>query len=77
MKRYALREAQAHLKQLIADARRGETILIDDENDQVVQLVPIAPQPSESARKAGSARGQIKLSPDFDAPLSDFDAYTK
>ena len=75
MKRYALGEAQTRLKQLIDAARSGEIILITDENNEGVQLVPVAPQ--QKPRRAGSARGQIKMSPDFDAPLPDFDAYTE
>jgi antitoxin (DNA-binding transcriptional repressor) of toxin-antitoxin stability system len=69
--RYSLREAQTHLQKLIADAQHGKTVLILDENDQAVQLVPVV-VPSKP-RKAGSAQGQIKMSADFDAPLTDFD----
>lgn len=73
MERYSIREAQDHLPRLIVDARQGKTVLIMDENDQVVQLVPVTTPPKP--RKAGSARGQIKMAPDFDAPLADFDEY--
>jgi len=73
MERYSLHEAQDQLKRLIDDARHGKTILILDEDDQAVQLVPVA-SPTRP-RKAGSARGQITMAPDFDAPLTDFDEY--
>jgi antitoxin (DNA-binding transcriptional repressor) of toxin-antitoxin stability system len=74
MKQYSLRDAQDHLQQLIDEAREGKTIVILDEYDQAVQLVPLtAPKP----RKAGSARGKIKIADDFDAPLPDFDSYTQ
>jgi hypothetical protein len=43
-----------------------------DENDQVVQLVPVTTPPK--SRKA-AVRGLIKMAPDFDAPLADFDEY--
>jgi antitoxin (DNA-binding transcriptional repressor) of toxin-antitoxin stability system len=69
MDRYSLRDAQAHLQQLIDDARQGKTVLILDENEQAVQLVPVAT--AQKPRKAGSARGLIKMSDDFDAPLTD------
>lgn len=69
MERYSLKEAQDHLQQLIVDARHGKTVLILDENVGAVQLVPVTPPPKP--RKAGSARGQIKMSADFDAPLDD------
>jgi antitoxin (DNA-binding transcriptional repressor) of toxin-antitoxin stability system len=73
MERYSVREAQDHLHKLIADAQHGKTILIMDEDDLVVQLVPV-PTPKEN-RKAGSAQGLIKMASDFDAPLADFDEY--
>jgi antitoxin (DNA-binding transcriptional repressor) of toxin-antitoxin stability system len=73
MECYSIREAQDHLPRLIVDARQGKTVLIMDENDQVVQLVPVTTPPKP--RKAGSARGLIKMAPDFDAPLADFDEY--
>jgi antitoxin (DNA-binding transcriptional repressor) of toxin-antitoxin stability system len=73
MEQYSLREAQDHLKKLVDDAQHGKTIVILDENDRAVQLVPVG-TPAKS-RKAGSARGQINMAADFDAPLSDFDEY--
>lgn len=72
MERYSIQEAQDHLQQLIAAAQHGETVLILDENQQAVQLVPIA---AARSRKAGSARHQIRIAADFDAPLDDFDEY--
>ncbi|MCL4252281.1 MAG: type II toxin-antitoxin system prevent-host-death family antitoxin [Anaerolineae bacterium] len=73
MRNYTLTEAQSNLGQLIEDAQAGETIIISDDNNHVVQLVPIIRQ--RKARKAGSARGLIQMSDDFDAPLDDFDEY--
>ena len=71
MQRYSLREAQDHLKQLIDDAQQGETVLILDEDDRAVKLVPV--QTLAKPLKPGSARGQIRMYASFDAPLSDFD----
>ncbi|MDX2079007.1 MAG: type II toxin-antitoxin system prevent-host-death family antitoxin [bacterium] len=73
MRNYSLKEAQSNLAQLIAEAQEGETIIISDEQDHVVQLVPI--KKTKKARRAGSARGLIHMADDFDAPLSDFDEY--
>jgi antitoxin (DNA-binding transcriptional repressor) of toxin-antitoxin stability system len=73
MEAYSLQDARDHLQQLIDDARRGKTILILDEHARAVQLVPVN---LAKARRAGSARGQIKMADDFDAPLTDFDEYT-
>ena len=75
MERYSVRDAQDHLQKLIDDAQHGKTVLILDENDQAVQLVPV--DEARKPRKAGSARGQIQMSSDFDAPLPDFDEYTE
>jgi antitoxin (DNA-binding transcriptional repressor) of toxin-antitoxin stability system len=70
---YSLRDAQDRLKKLVDDAQHGKTVLILDENDRAVQLVPVVA--TAKPRKAGSARGQIKMTSDFDAPLSDFGEY--
>lgn len=70
MCRYTLEYAQNHLKKLVDDAQHGKTVLILDENDRAVLLVPVVM--TTKPRKAGSARGEIKMSPDFDALLSDF-----
>ncbi len=73
MERYSLQEAQDHLQQLIHDAQQGKTVLILDENEQAVQLVPVTT--TQKPRKAGSARGLVKMAADFDAPLADFNEY--
>ena len=75
MEHYTIHDAQQHLQQLIDDAQHGKTVLILDDNNRAVQLIPI--NASTMPRKAGSARGQVKISPDFDAPLPDFNEYTE
>jgi antitoxin (DNA-binding transcriptional repressor) of toxin-antitoxin stability system len=72
MERYSLKDAQKLLQELIDEAQHGKVILIEDENERIVQLVPL---PQYGPRKAGSARGQIKMAADFDAPIADFDEY--
>jgi antitoxin (DNA-binding transcriptional repressor) of toxin-antitoxin stability system len=73
MEQYSLQDAQNILKKLVDDAQHGKIVLILDEHDRAVQLVPV--MTTAKSRKAGSARGQIKLADDFDAPLSDFGEY--
>lgn len=73
MERYSVQEAQEHLPQLITDAQQGKTIFILDEDEKAVQLVPVPVIPKP--RQAGSARGLVKMAPDFDAPLTDFGEY--
>ena len=73
MEQYSLRDAQDHLPELIAEALHGKTVLIIDADEKAVRLVPVTPIPKP--RRAGSARGQVKMRPDFDAPLPDFSEY--
>jgi antitoxin (DNA-binding transcriptional repressor) of toxin-antitoxin stability system len=73
MTEYSLKDAQNQLKRLILDAKAGKIVLILDEDQNAVQLIPVQPFPKP--RQAGSARGQIKIAPDFDAPLDDFSEY--
>lgn len=73
MQTYTLQEAQRHLQELVDAALRGNTILIVGDDERTVQLVPIAA--GKKPRKAGSARHLVKMSDDFDAPLSDFSEY--
>lgn len=68
VERYTLREAQDHLQELIQDAQAGKTVVILGEQDQAVQLVPLSV--IKKPRRPGSARGQIIIAPDFDAPLA-------
>jgi hypothetical protein len=47
-------------------------VVIVDANNRAAQLVPV--ETKLKPRKAGSARGLVKMAADFDGPLSDFDA---
>jgi hypothetical protein len=53
-------------------------LVIDDQVDltegTVVDLVPVAPA-ARPRPNFGSARGRVKLAPDFDLPLDDFADY--
>jgi antitoxin (DNA-binding transcriptional repressor) of toxin-antitoxin stability system len=71
VEQYSLQDAQSQLRQLIADAQQGKTVLILDDQNRPIQLVPVE---TGKTRKAGSARGQIHMADDFDAPLADFEA---
>jgi len=73
MERYSLQDAQEHLRKLIAEALHGKMVVIMDEEEQAVQLVPV--RGTSKPRKAGSARGLVTMTADFDAPLADFDEY--
>ncbi len=71
-------EAKEHFDDLIEAAMRGETVLIEDTDEQgkqTVQMVALPAKPVRRPRKPGSAKGLIVMSDDFDAPLEDFREY--
>lgn len=68
-------EAREHLLDLIDAAMRGERVVIAKDDQQAVQLIPFTH--ATGSRRAGSAKGVMKMSEDFDAPLADFDEYTR
>jgi antitoxin (DNA-binding transcriptional repressor) of toxin-antitoxin stability system len=68
-----LEEAQSRLPQLLGQLQPGEEIIITDQGRPLAQLKK-AERTSWPCR-AGSARGKIRLAPDFDAPLEEFKEY--
>ena len=74
MKTFTVQEASDNLDTLLAEAHRGRIVVITARNGRAVRLVP-APVVAQKPRKAGSARGQVWMSDDFDDPLEDFSDY--
>ena len=74
METYTVKSAQNSLNKLLSDAHKGKKVVITAENGWAVTLVP-TPIRAKKPRKAGSARGQVWISDDFDAPLDDFADY--
>lgn len=72
VQRVGLEEAMTHLIDLINAAMRGEDVVIVKDERSMVRLVPMPPK---SGRRAGSAKGMIKMADDFDEPLEDFGEY--
>lgn len=64
---FKLDDAKANLDELIEEAVKGETALIMDEQQRIVQLSPVTS--GKKARKAGSARGMSTMADDFDAMI--------
>ncbi len=60
-------EAKTHLSRLLEQVRQGEEVVIAKAGKPVARLVAV--RGSVEHREPGSARGQIKMSEDFDAPL--------
>ncbi len=71
----ALEQAQKDLSRLIDDVALGEHIVITRNEVPVAQLVPVThPVPKPTF---GSAKGMIRMSDDFEAPLDDFRDYAQ
>jgi len=62
-----IHEAKTHFSKLIERVLHGEEITIARGGRPVARLVPVEFHPSR--RSPGSARGQLKIRRDFDAPL--------
>lgn len=63
-----LRQAQAHLAELVHEVAGGKEVVLTEDGEPVARIIPISrakPGPCEF----GSARGQISMSEDFDEPL--------
>lgn len=59
------------LGELVNAAVQGETIVIRNEQQQAVRLVPVATPPARP--HFGSARGLFEMRDDFDDPLPEFE----
>jgi len=76
MKTLPIHQACRHLDDLVDAAIAGEEVVLTRDDHPAVKLVPVASAGSAHPQ-FGSARGLIKMSDDFDAPLDDFDDYTR
>lgn len=61
-----MHEAKTHLSRLVQRAEAGEEIIIGRSGKPVAKLVPYVAR--RQARAGGQLKGQIWVSPDFDAP---------
>jgi prevent-host-death family protein len=66
-------EAKAQFSSLVRRATAGEEIVIAKDNKPLVKIVSLTDPGKE--RKPGSAKGRVRMSPDFDRTPSDFDDY--
>lgn len=64
-----IHEAKTHFSKLIERVRHGEEIIIAKAGVPTAKIIPISEK--KLIRKPGSLQGKIKISSDFDAPLSD------
>jgi prevent-host-death family protein len=66
-------EAKAQFSSLVRRAVAGEEIVIAKDNKPLVKLVSLS-EPRK-ARVPGSAKGRVRMAPDFDATPADFKDY--
>ena len=72
MKIVNMRQAKTHLSRLVEEAAKGEEIIIAKAGKPCARLVACEPEKKKKPpRKFGGMKGQIWISDDFDAPLSD------
>lgn len=62
-----IHEAKTHFSDLVARVQTGEEIIIAKAGLPVLRLVPFKQR--KKARVPGSAKGKVRISADFDAPL--------
>ena len=73
MQQVTIQQAKVKLNDLVVAAVHGEEILITNDEQQTVQLVPRTV--NKRTRSFGCAKGLITMSDDFDAELPDFKEY--
>lgn len=66
-----LEKVKTNWVRLMENALAGEEIVITQNNKPVLKITRIG----QPRRRRGSAKGQIKMSEDFDAPIEDFAEY--
>jgi len=71
----ALDIAQKELPSLIEDVLLGGHILITRDKTPVAEIIPVTGV--KHTPLFGSAKGMIAMAEDFDAPLADFEEYSK
>lgn len=76
MQRVEIDQAAACFPDLITKTIEGNEIIITKRGKPVVKFVAIpGTKKKKKKRMFGSAKGLIKMSPDFDEPLEDFKEY--
>lgn len=71
---YNLADAKARLSSIVREVLAGDEVIIAKDNKPLVRIVPL--RGDQSRRTPGSAKGQLTMAADFDAPLEDFSAYS-
>jgi len=67
---YSISHSKTHLSRLVEKALNGEEIIIARAGKPVARISPIIND--TSPRVFGLDKGKVKIAPDFDAPLPEF-----
>lgn len=62
-----IHEAKTHLSKLLTQVKAGEEVIIAKAGKPIARIVPVVERPTQ--RLPGSAKGEVTITPDFDAPL--------
>lgn len=76
MSTVSLEEAQSHLPELLKQLKPGEEILITQAG-RPLALIRRAEADSWPCKSGSYAKPEFWMSPDFDAPLADFQEYSE
>jgi prevent-host-death family protein len=68
---YNIHESKTHFSRLIEKVLNGEEVIIAKAGKPVARISPIIDD--TSPRVFGLDKGKVKIAPDFDAPLPEFD----
>lgn len=68
-----MHEAKTRLSELVRLVEGGEKVVLARNGTPVAELVPAA---APKKREGGFWKGKVWISPDFDAPLPEFEEYT-
>lgn len=75
MTRVTPQEVKDHLDELLAEAAKGEEVVITGMDGSLFKLT-LTKAPAKGKRELiGSAKGWFKMADDFDEPLEDFREY--
>ena len=66
-----IQEGQAQLVDLVRRLAPGDEVVITENSEPVAILARTEPR-TQWPCKAGSAKGRIRIAPDFDEPLEEF-----
>jgi len=72
MAQFNIADAKARFSELVDRALAGDEVIVARDNKPLLKLVPLK---GTGRRRPGSAKGQIRIAANFDAPLPDFDDY--